>query len=408
MPLSDVAIRAAKPREKAYKMFDERGLFLLVTATGSKLWRFKYRFDGREKLLSFGSFPDVPLRVARDKRDEARRTLSAAEPMDPSAKRQAERAARADTFGLIAEEWLQTKRKVLTEGTWQRDHVQLTKVVGPSLGNRPIAGIEAAELLTVLRRLEARGVRDTTHRVRAVVGRVFRYAIATGRAKHDISMDLRGALAPRATRNHPSITDPVKVGELLRAIEGYEGQAATHAALRIAPYVFVRPGELRAAEWSEVDFDAAEWRIPGKRMKMGEQHIVPLARQAIAILRELQPLTSSGRYCFPALGPGVRPLSDNTLNAALRRLGYSGDEHTAHGFRSMASTLLNEQGWHPDLIELQLAHAERNKVRAAYNKAQRLAERRTMMQAWADYIDGLKTGGQIIPVHRVAGVRQVP
>jgi integrase len=406
MPLSDVAIRAAKSRDKAYKMFDERGLFLLVTATGSKLWRFKYRFDGREKLLSFGSFPDVPLRVARDKRDAARRTLSAAEPIDPSAKRQAERAARADTFGLIAEEWLQTKRKVLSEATWERDHHQLTKVVGPYLGNRPIAGIEAAELLSVLRRLEARGIRDTTHRVRAVVGRVFRYAIATGRAKHDISMDLRGALAPRATRNHPSITEPVKVGELLRAIEGFEGQAATHAALRIAPYVFVRPGELRAAEWSEFDFDASEWRIPGKRMKMGEQHIVPLTTQVIAILRELQPLTGSGRYCFPALGPGIRPLSDNTLNAALRRLGYSGDEHTAHGFRSMASTLLNEQGWHPDLIELQLAHSERNKVRAAYNKAQRLAERRKMMQAWADYIDGLKVGGQIIPIRREAGGRQ--
>jgi integrase len=246
--------------------------------------------------------------------------------------------------------------------------------------------------LIVLSRLESRGVRDATHRVRAVVGRVFRYAIATGRAKHDISMDLRGALAPRATRNHPSITDPVKVGQLLRAIEGYEGQIATHAALKIAPYVFVRPGELRAAEWSEFNLDAGEWRIPGERMKMGEQHIVPLATQVIAILRELQPVTGSGRYCFPALGSGIRPLSDNTLNAALRRLGYSGDEHTAHGFRSMASTLLNEQGWHPDLIELQLAHAERNKVRAAYNKAQRLAERRTMMQAWADYIDGLKAG----------------
>jgi integrase len=407
MPLSDVAIRAAKPREKAYKMFDERGLFLLVTTTGSKLWRFKYTFEGREKLLSFGNFPDVPLRVARDKRDEARRTLSAAEPVDPSAKRQAERAARADTFGLIAQEWLQTKRKVLSEGTWERDNHQLTRVVGPYLGNRPIASIEAAELFSVLRRLEARGVRDTTHRVRAVVGRVFRYAIATGRAKHDISMDLRGALAPRATRNHPSITDPVKVGQLLRAIDGYEGQVATHAALRIAPYVFVRPGELRAAEWSEFNLDACEWRIPAERMKMGELHIVPLASQVVAILRELQPVTGGGRYCFPALGSGMRPLSDNTLNAALRRLGYSGDEHTAHGFRSMASTLLNEQGWHPDLIELQLAHAERNKVRAAYNKAQRLGERRTMMQAWADYIDGLKAGGQITPVHHKNGMQQV-
>ena len=194
----------------------------------------------------------------------------------------------------------------------------------------------------------------------------------------------------------------------MRAIEGYEGQIATHAALKIAPYVFVRPGELRAAEWSEFNLHAGEWRIPAERMKMGEQHIVPLATQVIAILRELQPVTGSRRYCFPALGSGIRPLSDNTLNAALRRLGYSGDEHTAHGFRSTASTLLNEQGWHPDLIELQLAHAERNKVRAAYNKAQRLAERRTMMQAWANFLDALKGGGQVTPIHREAGMRQIP
>jgi integrase len=389
MPLSDPAIRAAKPKQKPYKLFDERGLFLLIKPNGARLWRFKYSVDGREKLISFGDYRDVPLKRARDKRDEARRLV--ADGKDPSATRQAAKAARADTFAAIAEEWLQGKRKTLSEGTWNRDRDQLTKMVGPYLGNRPIAAIEAPELLNVLRRLEAKGTHDTAYRVRAVVGRVFRYAIATGRAKHDISADLKGALAPKQTRNHPSITDPQKVGQLLRAIDGYEGQPTTHAALKLAPLLFVRPGELRAAEWSEFDLDAAEWRIPPARMKMGELHIVPLSTQAVAILRGLEPITGAGRYVFPAIGAAARPLSDNTLNAGLRRLGYSGDEHTAHGFRSMASTLLNEQGWHPDLIELQLAHAERNKVRAAYNKAQRLPERRKMMQAWADYLDGLKS-----------------
>src|SRR5207253_1349876 len=251
---------------------------------------------------------------------------------------------------------------------------QLVKLAGPYLGNRPIADIEAPELLAVLKRLEKKGIHDTAHRVRAVCGRVFRYAIATGRAKHDISADLKGALAPKGTQSYAAITEPSKVGQLLRAIQEYDGQPTTHAALRLAPYVFVRPGELRGASWSEFDLDGAEWRIPAERMKMGELHLVPLSRQAVAILRELQPLTGGGRYVFPAIGPQERPLSENTLSAALRRLGYSRDEMTAHGFRSTASTLLNEQGWNPDIIELQLAHKERNKVRAAYNRAQRLDE----------------------------------
>lgn len=389
MSLTDAKIKSSKPRDKSYKLFDERGLFLLIKPNGARLWRFKYNFSGAEKLLSFGDYRDVPLRVARDMRDEARRLVASG--TDPSAERQAKRAARAETFAAVAEEWLQTKRRTLSEGTWNRDRDQLKKKVGPYLGNRPIALIEAPELLSVIRRIESKGTHDTAHRVRAVVGRVFRYAIATGRARHDISADLKGALAPKDTRNHPGITDPSKLGELLRAIDGYEGQPTTYAALRLAPYVFVRPGELRAAEWSELDLANAEWRIPAARMKMGELHVVPLSRQAIAILRELEPITGAGRFVFPAIGAGSRPLSNNTLNAALRRIGYSGDVHTAHGFRTTASTLLNEQGWHPDLIELQLAHAERNKVRAAYNKAQRLPERRQMMQAWADYLDGLRS-----------------
>jgi integrase len=386
--LTERKILASRPAEKPYKLFDERGLYLLVTPPGGRLWRLRYRHGGVEKLLALGAYPDVPLKRAREKRDEARRYL--ADGLDPSTKRKAERNARANTFAAVAGEWLLIKKKSLSPGTWQRDHDQLQKFVVPYLGNRPIAVIEAPELLEVLKRVEARGVADTAHRTREVCGRVFRYAVVTGRAKHDITADLRGALAPRATKNYAAITEPAKVGELLLAIDGYDGQPTTAAALRLAPYVFVRPGELRAAEWSEFDLDAAEWRIPAARMKMGEHHVVPLATQAVSILRDLQPLTRSGRYVFPAIGPGARPLSENTLNAALRRLGYGKDDMTAHGFRSMASTLLNEQGVHPDLIELQLAHAERNKVRAAYNRAQRLAERRKMMQTWADHLDALR------------------
>jgi integrase len=252
---------------------------------------------------------------------------------------------------------------------------------------------EAPDLLDALKRIEGKNLPETAHRTREICGRVYRYAIATGRAGRDITADLRGALAPRVTKNFAAITEPGKVGELLRAIDGYDGQPATAAALKLAPYVFVRPGELRAAEWSEFTLDGDEpvWRIPAERMKMREPHIVPLSRQAVAILRELQPVTSHDRYVFPAIGGGGRrPLSENTLNGALHRLGYPSDQMTPHGFRSIASTLLNERGVNPDVIELQLAHAERNKVRAAYNRAQRLAERRVMMQDWADFLDSLR------------------
>jgi len=388
--LNESRIRAAKPAEKPYKLFDERGLFMLMTPTGGRLWRFRYRHGGVEKLLTLGAYPDVSLKRAREKRDDARRHV--ADGVDPSAKRQAERKAAADTFVAIIDEWLLTKKKSLTPATWERDHNQLHKWVVPYLGNRPISAIEAPELLAVLKRIESKGVIDTAHRTREICGRLFRYAIATGRATRDITEDLRGALAPRTTEHHAAITDPLKVGQLLRAIDGYDGQPTTAAALKLAPYVFVRPTELRAAEWSELmlDGEQPEWRIPAERMKMREAHIVPLARQSIKILRELHPITGRQRYVFPAIGGGGRPLSENTLTGALRRLGYSGDEMTAHGFRSMASTLLNEQGVHPDLIELQLAHAERNTVRAAYNRAQRLAERREMMQGWGDYLDRLR------------------
>jgi len=388
--LNESRIRAAKSAAKPYKLFDERGLFLLVTPAGGRLWRFRYRHGGVEKLLALGAYPDVSLKRAREKRNDARRHV--ADGVDPSAKRRAERDAATNTFVAVADEWLLTKKKALTPATWQRDHDQIHKWVVPYLGNRPIASIEAPELLEVLKRIEAKGVIDTAHRTREVCGRLLRYAIATGRAKRDIAADLRGALAPRTTTHHAAITDPLKVGRLLRAIDGYDGQPTTAAALKMAPYVFVRPTELRAAEWSEfmLDGEQPEWRIPAEKMKMREAHIVPLSRQAVKILQELRPITGHQRYVFPAIGGGGRPLSENTLNGGLRRLGYSGDEMTAHGFRSMASTLLNEQGVHPDLIELQLAHAERNTVRAAYNRAQRLAERREMMQKWSDYLDKLR------------------
>jgi integrase len=393
--LNDTKVRNAKSREKAFKLYDERGLFLVVTPTGGRLWRFKYQIDEHEKLISLGAYPDVTLKRARERREAARRLI--ADGIDPSVQRKAERAALAQSFEGVAKEWLELQTKSLAPETISILSARLDSGLYPYIGSRPISAITAPEVLTALRRIEARGKHETAHRVRALAGRVFRYAIATGRAERDVAADLRGALAPVKSKNFASVTDPVRVGELMRAIHSYSGYPVTALALKLAPLVFVRPGELRAAEWPEFDLENAEWRIPGERMKMGEPHLVPLSRQALAILRELQPLARGGRYLFPSLRTRDRPMSDNTINAALRRMGYTTEEQTGHGFRSMASTLLNEQGFPPDVIELQLAHTERNKVRAAYNKAQRLSERRKMMQAWADYLDGLRAGGNVVP-----------
>lgn len=400
--LTDAKIRGAKPRTDAYKLGDGGGLWLYVNPNGRRLWRFRFRqpTTGKDTMLSFGSYPEVPLADARDKALTARRLLI--DGKHPTAVKQAERAQQANTFEAMAEEWL--GKQTLAEVT--RAKAQwLFGLVMPDLGAQPIAAIKAPDVLKALRKIEVKGHHETAHRAKQRIGQVFRYAVATGRAEHDPTSVLRGALKAPEVTNHAALTDPARVAELLRAIDGYVGQPATHCAVKLAPLLFVRPGELRAAEWPEFSLDAKEptWRIPGERMKMGEQHIVPLSTQAVAILRELQPLTGRGRYVFPSLRSADRPMSNNTVNAALRRLGYTGDEMTGHGFRSMASTLLNEQGWHPDLIELQLAHAERNKVRAAYNKAQRLGERRKMMQAWADYLDGLKAGGdKVVAIRRGA------
>jgi len=389
--LTELQIRAAKPREKPYKVFDERGLYLLITpgADGyrGRLWRLRYRYARVEKLLSLGNYPDVSLKRAREKRDEARRLL--ADGVDPSARRKGDQQSKAETFEVIAREWLELRAKTSAAITMRKAQ-WLLEMIFPRIGKRPIREVTAPELLAALRKIESRGHHETAHRAKQKCGQVFRYAIATGRADRDITADLRGALAPVISQNHASLTDPTEIGALLRAIDGYEGQPITAAALKLAALVFVRPGELRGARWSEFDLNGAEWRIPGERMKMGEQHIVPLSRQAVGILRELYALTGSCQFVFPSLLSLDRPMSNNTVNTALRRLGYTTEQMTGHGFRSMASTLLNEQGFPPDIIELQLAHAERNKVRAAYNRAQRLAERREMMQAWADCLDGLR------------------
>jgi integrase len=388
--LTDVAIRNAKPADKPYKLSDYKGLYLLVSPAG-KYWRFNYRYLGKQKTLAVGVYPDTSLEDARGRRDEARALL--AKDIDPSlmkrATKQAKQHANENTFQAIALEWHVKQSTTWAESTAHNIKRCLEADIFPWLGNRPIMAITAPELLAVLRKIESRGAHEKAQRTREYVGRVFRYAIQTGRAERDPSGDLRGALTPVKAKHHASITDPKAIGELLRAINGFQGHFVTKCALQLAPLVFVRPGELRHAEWNEIDFDKKEWRIPAHKMKMREQHIVPLSNQAIEILQAIQPLTGSGKYVFPSVRSTNRPMSENTINAALRRMGYDKDEMTGHGFRSMASTLLHEHGWAHEVIERQLAHAERNKISAAYNHAQHLPERRKMMWWWTDFLHKL-------------------
>ena len=390
------------------KHFDSGGLFLHVTAQGGKYWRLKYRFAGKEKLLALGVFPEVSLAEARQRREAARTLLR--DGMDPNAERKATvlaaRDAATNTFEAIAREWLQKQSSKLAKTTQAKAVAMFETWAFPWIGSRPVAEITPRVLLeSVLRRVEAAGKLETVHRLKQRCGQVFRYAIATGRAERDPTPDLRGALETHKPRNHSAITDPAKIGELLRAMDRYQGNLVTRCALRLTPLLFVRPGELRRAEWTEFDLEGAhpQWSIPAAKMKMDAPHIVPLSTQAVAILRELHPLTGRGQYVFPGLHSRARPMSENTVNLALRRLGYSGSDMVAHGFRSMASTLLNEQGWPADVIERQLAHAERNEVRAAYNRAKHLPERRKMMQAWADYLDGLCAGADVVLIRKKAG-----
>lgn len=386
MPLTETAIRNAKPRARAYKMADGEGLTLLVKPTGSKLWRFRYRYAGIEKSLSFGRYPDVGLKRAREKRSEARKLLD--QGIDPSRKRQNEKADRGNTFETIAREWLNQQTR-LSEDTLDLARRRLERWAFPHIGSTPIDSLEPPQVLRLLRRVEAAGKHETAHRVRQRIGQICRYAVATGRATRDPTGDLKGALSPVPTQHRAAVTDPAGAGALLRAIDDYDGQPATRAGLQLLALTFVRPGELRRAEWPEFDLQAGMWRIPAERMKMKREHLVPLSRQAVAILKNLETITGHLPFAFAALRPN-RPLSENTLNLGLRTLGYTGEQMTAHGFRALASTLLHELGWPPEVIELQLAHAQRNQVAAAYNRSARLAERKEMMQAWADYLDGLK------------------
>jgi len=388
MPLTDSEIRAAKPREKQYKLYDEDGLYALVTPSGGRLWRFKYVFGGKEKLIGLGQYPDVALKTARERRDEARRKVAAQ--LDPSAERQAVKVAHANDFRSVAEEWLVKVKGTMEAATHERIKDRFKKWVYGHIGSQPIAGIVAFDLLKALRVPEERGLLDTTHRTKADCSRVFCYGAATGRGCRDITVDLKGALAPTRKKKFAGITDPLKLGGLLRAIDGYDGQPTTQIALKLAPYLFLRPTELRAAPWTEIDFDRKEWRIPAERMKMERMHVIPLARQPLALLEQLQKFTGDGRLMFPTLKDPLRPMSENTVNSALRRMGYTREEQTGHGFRTTASTFLNENEEHPDWIELQLAHKEKNTTRGSYNEAQKLSKRRDMMQRWADYLDTLR------------------
>lgn len=400
MPLTDTAIRNAKPDLKPYKQADEKGLFLLIHPNGSKYWRLKYRFGGKEKLLSLEVYPDVGLKDARERRDDARKLL--ANSVDPSAvKKQSKQLSKEsikNSFEAIAREWFAKHSSNWSSLHGEKTIQRLARDIFPWIGGQPIAEITAPELLTVVRRIENRGALETAHRALGNCGAVFRYAISTQRAERDPSGDLRGALPPVKGNHHPSITDPKAIGELLRAIQGYQGSFVTRCALQLAPLLFVRPGELRHAEWKEFDIAKCEWRIPAEKMKMKAIHIVPLATQAIQVLQDLHALTGQTRYLFPSIRTPDRPMSDNSALSALRRLGYEKSEMTGHGFRSMASTLLNEQGWNRDAIERQLAHAERNSIRAAYNYAEYLPEHREMMQHWANYLEALEKGKSVVPI----------
>lgn len=403
IPLSDMKVQKAKSKDKPVTLFDGGGLFLMVTPTGGKLWRFKYRFDGKEKKLAFGSYPEISLLDARKRRDEARSQI--AHGIDPGAVRKAQKQAKieeTETFEIIAREW-QEKFK----SKWQEEYAdkimrRMELNVFPLIGLRPIKNIKAPELLAVLRRVESRDALELAHRIRNLCDQIFRYAVATGRTERNPAADLKGALIPVKEKHRAAITDPKRVGELLRAIDSYQGTFVVQCALKFAPLVFVRPGELRHAEWSEINFENAEWNIPASKMKMKEAHLVPLSRQAIEILRKLHTLTGTGRYVFPSERSSQRPMSENAILVALRIMGYPKEEMSGHGFRAMARTILDEVlQVRPDFIEHQLAHAVRDPNGRAYNRTAHINERRKMMQKWADYLDDIKQGAKVLPFRKI-------
>lgn len=404
MPLTDAAVRNAVPRDKPYRLADSAGLYLEVSPAGGKYWRFKYRFGGKEKRLALGVYPAIGLKEARVRRDAARKLL--ADGIDPSVHRKVQKAATVErasnSFETVAREWFCKQAPAWAASHADKIMQRLEKNVFPWLGGRPIAEITAPELLTVLRRIEGRGALDTAHRAHQNCGQIFRYAVATGRAERDPSGDLRGALQPSKHENFAAITDPAKVGELLRAIDAFKGTFVVRCALLLAPLLFVRPGELRKAEWDGFDLDRAEWRYFVTKTKT--EHTVPLASQAVAVLRELVDLTGSGRYVFPGRDP-KKPMSEAAVNAALRRMGYdTKTEMTGHGFRAMARTILHEElHIKPEVIEHQLAHKVPDALGTAYNRTRFMKERREMMQRWADYLEELKGGARVLSFpHSVA------
>ncbi|MDX8378296.1 MAG: integrase arm-type DNA-binding domain-containing protein [Mariprofundales bacterium] len=395
MALTDIQIKKAKPTNKLYKLADGGGLCIVIYPTGKKSWRYRYRIAGKEKTLSLGLYPEVGLKVARKLHFAARQKVS--QGIDPSAQRKAEKASHAgrDTFEAVACEWLNTK-KTWSESHTKRTNRRLERDIFPYIGKYDVHSINAPQLLEVIRRIEKRGVHETARRVLQVCGQVFRYAIATGRAERDCAADLRGALTVPKAGHFASITDPKEFGALMRSIAGYEARFVTICALRIAPYVFVRPSELRHAEWQEIDLDAALWSIPAEKMKMKVGHVVPLARQVVDIIRELQPLTSNQKYLFPSARTRGRAMSDAALLSALRRMEYTKEEMTVHGFRAAARTMLDEILYYRiDYIEQQLAHAVKDPLGRAYNRTTHLPARTEMMQTWANYIDALRDNGDI-------------
>ncbi|MFW5958329.1 MAG: tyrosine-type recombinase/integrase [Desulfosalsimonas sp.] len=398
MNLTDVAVKGIKPGTRTLRLADGSALYLEVTPQGSKLWRYRYRFKGKQKTFAIGVYPDVSLADARDEHQKARKQVAAG--IDPSAARRVEKRKRVNTFGEVALEWWKNQKgkwtPVHAQSIWRRLEINAL----PWLGNRPVEEIDTGELLKALRRIESRNAIDTAKRVSNYFRNIFIYAVAAGYTTHNPASDLTKALKVVPSRNMPAITEPNRIKDLLLAIEGFRGTFIVKAALSLAPLVFVRPGELRKAEWQEFDLEADLWTVPAEKMKMKRDHIVPLSTQVVEILQELEPLTGPDGYVFPSVRTKTRPMSENTLNVAIRRLGYSKDEMVPHGFRTMASTRLHEMGWKSEIVEFQLAHADKNKVRGIYNRAEYLEERKRMMQAWADYLDSLRKEEKIIPIRR--------
>ena len=394
MTLTVTTIKNSKPKSKAYRLFDEKGLYIEISPKGGKWWRFKYRFDGKEKRISLGTYPEISLKDARDRRDESRTFVASG--IDPSEHRKASKLSKLNTnsnsFEVIAREW-----HIKQSLTWSESHTKriinrLVNDIFPWLGSLPISEITPPQLLDVIRKIENRGAIESAHRALNTCGQIFRFAIATGRAERNPSSDLKGALSPVKKENFAAITEPTEVGEFLRVINNYQGTHTVCSALKLAPLVFARPGELRKAEWKDINFETAEWRY--RASKTNPNHIVPLSNQAISILKNIHPLTGHGRFIFPcARNPkGDRPMSDNAILSAFRRMGIEQDQMTGNGFRTMARTILDEVlGFRPDFIEHQLAHAVRDPNGRAYNRTAHLKERKEMMQQWADYLENLSS-----------------